>query len=172
MDAVALDRIGKRPHDVFLADHLVEAQRAVTAVERRLSGHCGECIQALGGAAEGKDMERLSARGVLSLALTGALCLCLGAVATARLKSNPANHRSLIDKPIEAAEYDRGKGCRDHPPAGMLAFEDWLQKNIRGETWGIMRCESWAAATSAFTPRAVRSTGISTRGGPARGGPP
>jgi hypothetical protein len=92
-------------------------------------------------------MERFSARGVFSLALAGILCLLLGAVATARLKSNPANHRSLVDKPIEDPGYDRGEGCRDRPPSGMLAFEDWLQKNIRGETWGIMRCESWGGGS-------------------------
>jgi hypothetical protein len=88
-------------------------------------------------------MKDLGARGVLSLVLAGLLCLCVGAVATARLKTNPANHRSLINKPIENPEYDPGRGCRDHPPKGMQAFEKWLQKNVRGETWGIMRCESW-----------------------------
>jgi len=88
-------------------------------------------------------MKQLGARGALGLALAGLLCLCLGAVATARLKNNPANHRSLIDKPIENSEYDPGRGCRDRPPTGMLAFQDWLQQNIRGETWGIMRCENW-----------------------------
>ena len=88
-------------------------------------------------------MERLGARGFLSLALAGLLCLCLGAVATARLSTNPANHRSLIDKPIEDSKYNPGSGCRDHPPKGMLQFERWLQQNVRGVTWGIMRCESW-----------------------------
>jgi hypothetical protein len=88
-------------------------------------------------------MERLGARGVLSLALAGLLCLCLGVVMTARPKTNPANHRSLIDKPIEDPKYHPGRSCRDRPPKGMLEFQDWLQKNVRGSTWGIMRCESW-----------------------------
>ena len=88
-------------------------------------------------------MDRLSARGVLGLALAGLLCVCLGAVATAKLRTNPANHRSLIDKPIENPKYNPGRECRDHPPKGMRRFEEWLSKNVRGETWGIMRCESW-----------------------------
>ena len=88
-------------------------------------------------------MERLGARGALSLVLAGLLCLCVGAVATARLRTNPANHKSLIDKPIENPKYNPGRECRDHPPKGMRAFENWLQRNVRGETWGIMRCESW-----------------------------
>ena len=88
-------------------------------------------------------MERLGTRGVLSLALACLLCLLLGAVATARLKTNPANHKSLIDKPIEGPRYDRGEGCRDRPPSGMLQLQRWLDRNVRGETWGIMRCENW-----------------------------
>ena len=88
-------------------------------------------------------MERLGARGVLSLALVGLLCLCLGAVATARLRTNPANHKSLIDKPIEDPRYDRADGCRDTPPKGMREFQRWLERNVRGETWGIVRCENW-----------------------------
>jgi hypothetical protein len=25
----------------------------------------------------------------------------------------------------------------------MLEFQKWLEQNVRGSTWGIMRCESW-----------------------------
>jgi len=88
-------------------------------------------------------MERLGARGVLGLLLVGFLCLCLGAVATARLHTNPANDKRLIDKELEDPRYDSSHGCRDNPPPGMLAFQSWLQGNVRGETWGIMRCENW-----------------------------
>ncbi len=88
-------------------------------------------------------MERLSARGVLGLLLVGFLCLSIGAVASARLNNNPANDKRLIDKPIEDPRYDGAHGCRNDPPKGMKALESWLEKNVRGETWGIMRCESW-----------------------------
>lgn len=88
-------------------------------------------------------MERPGTRGVLIGVAVGLLCLALGAVASARLKSNPANHRSLIDKPIESPRYDRAQGCRERPPKGMKKLQIWLDRNVRGESWGIMRCESW-----------------------------
>ena len=79
---------------------------------------------------------------MFGLVLAGLLCLCLGAIATASLKQSPANSKHLINKPIEDPRYDGADNCRDHPPEGMKAFENWLQRNVRGETWGIMRCES------------------------------
>ena len=39
VDAVALDRVGQRAHDVLLPDHLGEGPRAVAAVERGACGH-------------------------------------------------------------------------------------------------------------------------------------
>jgi hypothetical protein len=90
---------------------------------------------------------RATPKRALSIVFAGLLCLCVGTVATARLKTNPANHKSLIDKTIEGSRYDRGEGCRDNPPKGMRAFQTWLERNVRGETWGIMRCESWGGGS-------------------------
>ena len=87
-------------------------------------------------------MERLSARGVLAVFAVGILSLMIGAIADARLSTNPANHKKLIDKPLEDSRYDGAKKCLDSPPKGMLSFEDWLGDNVRGETWGIVRCSS------------------------------
>jgi type II secretory pathway pseudopilin PulG len=88
-------------------------------------------------------MDRDRKKEVLSIALVGFLALYLGAVAAGAIRNNPANSEHLIDKPIEEPRYDRGERCRDNPPRGMLAFQKWLGQNVRGETWGIMRCESW-----------------------------
>ena len=88
-------------------------------------------------------MARVSAKGAFALFLVGILCLCAGAAATAALRTNPANDPRLIDKPIEDPQYDPGRECRSSPPPGMLKFQNWLERNVRGETWGIMRCENW-----------------------------
>jgi hypothetical protein len=86
-------------------------------------------------------MERVSARGALAVVAVGFFVLFFGTVAGARLQTNPANNKHLVDKPLEPFNYDYAKRCLDHPPSGMLAFEHWLEHNVRGETWGIMRCE-------------------------------
>ena len=57
------------------------------------------------------------------------------------LASNPANHRSLIDKPIENFRYDEARRCRSDAQPGTKALERWLERNVRGESWGIVRCE-------------------------------
>jgi hypothetical protein len=68
--------------------------------------------------------------------------LLLGATASAGgLVPNPANHRSIVDKPIEDFRYDRADACRNEVPRGTKALEDWLEANVRGESWGIFRCE-------------------------------
>jgi hypothetical protein len=45
--------------------------------------------------------------------------------------------------PIEDYAYDRAKDCRKRPTAGALALVKWLEKNAKGSSWGIMRCERW-----------------------------
>jgi hypothetical protein len=62
-------------------------------------------------------------------------------VASANLLPNPANHRTLVSKPIEDFRYDRADSCRKEVPRGMKALQNWLERNVRGESWGIMRCE-------------------------------
>jgi hypothetical protein len=82
------------------------------------------------------------ARGALAglLAAAIALCACVAALAGG-LSPNPANDPRLLDKPIEGFRYDHARGCRDEPPRGMRAFQRWLNRNVRGTSWGIMRCE-------------------------------
>jgi hypothetical protein len=84
----------------------------------------------------------VGARGALAglaLALL-ALIACAAALASG-LSPNPANDPRLLDRPIENFRYDHARGCRDDPPRGMRALQKWLQRNVRGESWGIMRCE-------------------------------
>ena len=54
---------------------------------------------------------------------------------------NPAD--SLADLPIDDYAYDHARECRRRPTAGALALVDWLERNARGVSWGIMRCEKW-----------------------------
>ncbi len=72
--------------------------------------------------------------------------LCAGAIAASAiagggLRPNPANDSRLVNKPIDDEHYDSADGCRDRVPPGMKALERWLGDNIRGESWGVMRCE-------------------------------
>ncbi len=86
-------------------------------------------------------------RGRLLRTLTvAALCAAvLAALATVAAGSglvpNPANHPKLLGKPIEASRYDEARRCREHPTAGAKALVRWLGRTIRGESWGIFRCE-------------------------------
>ena len=66
--------------------------------------------------------------GVVSL-----LVLCLTAV------SAPALARSL--GPVDDYAYDHARKCVKKPAKGALALQDWLTRNSRGASWGIMRCE-------------------------------
>jgi hypothetical protein len=80
-----------------------------------------------------------SARRWAVLALLCALAVPLAA--EAGLRPNPANDPRLLDKPLEGYRYDYARRCRDHPTAGIRALKRWLERNVRGESWGIMRCE-------------------------------
>jgi len=73
-------------------------------------------------------------------------------VAWAGLDHNPANSRFLIDKPLENYRYDYASECRSNPPKGMRAFEKWMRQNVRGESWGIMRCHAAAKGRVATAP--------------------
>ncbi|MDX6580837.1 MAG: hypothetical protein QOI10_21 [Solirubrobacterales bacterium] len=81
------------------------------------------------------------------LRLLAVAALCAGAVAAPAighgLRPNPANSPRLLSEPIDAERYDAGRSCRDEVPPGMKALERWLEHNVRGESWGILRCEKW-----------------------------
>lgn len=85
-------------------------------------------------------MSRTSVRGALAGTLVALLALSASAAAGG-LSPNPANDPRLVDRPIEGFRYDDGERCRDRPTRGIKALEDWLGDNVRGTSWGIMRCE-------------------------------
>jgi hypothetical protein len=73
--------------------------------------------------------------------------LCAGVLAVPAfaegLRPNPANSNRLLNERIDEERYDAGRACRDQVPPGMKALQDWLEHNVRGESWGITRCERW-----------------------------
>lgn len=79
----------------------------------------------------------------LRFALLSALVLIasLPAVSALAASANPADR--LADLPIDDYAYDRARDCRKKPSPGALALQDWLERNARGVSWGIMRCERW-----------------------------
>jgi hypothetical protein len=68
-----------------------------------------------------------------------ALAPSAGAATSARVTGNPADR--LASEPLDAERYDRSRRCTSRPRAGTLALQAWLQRNARGSSWGIMRCE-------------------------------
>lgn len=76
--------------------------------------------------------------------VAGILVATLFVVASAAagsLDPNPANDKRLVNKPIESFRYDNADHCRSKPPRGMRALAKWLDRSVRGVSWGIMRCE-------------------------------
>jgi hypothetical protein len=74
-------------------------------------------------------------------------CLAAGLVAVlvvpagAKLRPNPADDPRLAALPIEALAYDYAERCRKRPTRGARSLSRWLDRNVRGESWGIVRCE-------------------------------
>jgi hypothetical protein len=82
-------------------------------------------------------------RAPVACALALAATLACALPATAGLVPNPANHPSLIERPIEDYEYDRADHCVKSAQPGTRALAHWLEANVRGESWGTVRCEKW-----------------------------
>jgi hypothetical protein len=68
-----------------------------------------------------------------------ALLACAAPAAHAFPHGNPANR--LLARPLDPERYDFARRCRKHPTKGALALQAWLERNVRGVSWGIMRCE-------------------------------
>ena len=71
-----------------------------------------------------------------------ALALIVPALATAGLRplrGNPADRLARL--PIDDYAYDYAKRCNQRPRPGARALERWLERHVRGASWGIMRCE-------------------------------
>jgi hypothetical protein len=83
-----------------------------------------------------------------TISAVGALALSVPALAGG-LNPNPANNRHLLNKPIDGERYDPATHC-DHGqvPPGMKALENWLEHNVRGDSWGIYRCERLKSGAS------------------------
>lgn len=76
----------------------------------------------------------------LALALTACTALA-GMAAAAGLVPNPANQKRLLKRAIENPRYDGAEKCRSKPTDGAKALVRWLDDTVRGESWGINRCE-------------------------------
>ena len=79
----------------------------------------------------------------LRFALLSGLVLLgsLPAVSAPAASANPADR--LADLPIDDYAYDHARDCKRRPAPGALALVEWLERNARGVSWGIMRCERW-----------------------------
>ena len=84
-------------------------------------------------------MSRAGLQGLLA----GFLVVLVSAAAAfaGGLSPNPANHRTLLHDPIEDFRYDYAERCTRDEQRGTRALESWLERNLRGESWGILRCE-------------------------------
>ncbi len=75
------------------------------------------------------------------------LLVCLAAFAAvseaanpvARLVGNPADR--LVSVALEDYSYDHASGCKPGPSRGAVAMQAWLERYVRGTSWGIVRCE-------------------------------
>ena len=58
------------------------------------------------------------------------------------IAGNPADR--LLSVPIEDPAYDGARKCTPKASRpGMLALQQWLERNSRGVFWGSYRCEKW-----------------------------
>src|SRR5829696_6291998 len=78
-----------------------------------------------------------------TLAVASALALIFAVPAAAGLVPNPANDTSLLGEPIEDYGYDHADHCVKAAQPGTRALQGWLERNVRGESWGTVRCEKW-----------------------------
>jgi hypothetical protein len=93
---------------------------------------------------------RRGVRAFAAAALIGAMAMAPG-LARASITTNPANRPVLLSQPIEELHYDFAKSCLSHPQPGTLALQSWLERNWRGVSWGIMRCEKLSRTVTTYT---------------------
>jgi hypothetical protein len=74
---------------------------------------------------------------LVALALAAASPLPAGA----SLVPNPANDPRLLVAPLEDYRYDDADHCVHQAQRGTRALARWLDRNVRGESWGIVRCD-------------------------------
>src|SRR4051794_17581881 len=72
------------------------------------------------------------------------LVLLIPATASAAFPPVPHNPAdALRGIPIDPIVYDSATHCVKHVPVGARRMEAWLEGHVRGESWGILRCEKW-----------------------------
>ena len=64
------------------------------------------------------------------------------------VSGNPAD--KLASLAIEGFSYDRATHCVKRPAAGAVALQQWLERNARGSSWGIVRCEMWGKRSASL----------------------
>lgn len=74
--------------------------------------------------------------------------VALPAAVQAALGPNPANDPRLIDDPIEDYRYDYAERCVDKPRDGTVSMTRWMDRHLRGELWGTVRCSSLGSGWS------------------------
>jgi hypothetical protein len=80
-------------------------------------------------------------RGATIAWVLAALAICAASALAepyGQVAGNPADR--LADRPIDDYASDDSRRCRRNPMPGTLALERWLDRNVRGVSWGIMRC--------------------------------
>ena len=72
------------------------------------------------------------------------VALATAAPASARV-ANPADRLAYL--PADPEVYDVATRCGRAPQPGALALASWLAANVRGSSWGIMRCSKLSERT-------------------------
>lgn len=77
----------------------------------------------------------------IAIVAAAALAAAFAASAAGGLRPNPADDRRLVGEPIERFRYDSANECRKGSRKGTRALQRWLDRDVRGDAWGINRCE-------------------------------
>jgi hypothetical protein len=76
------------------------------------------------------------------------LFFTITSAAHAQVLGNPAD--ALAELPIEYPVYDPATKCSKRERPGAVALAWWLEHNVRGDFWGIYRCEKWGKESASL----------------------
>jgi hypothetical protein len=77
-----------------------------------------------------------------------ALACALACVAWAPVPRNPADR--LADTSMDPMRYDPATHCVKHETKGIGLLQYWLEGHVRGESWGVLRCEKWGKKSASL----------------------